>query len=198
MQNNIFHWILGDFMTEPDCFSEDVLPKKIGKQNSDFVCMSIRLCSVYLCRIFSTATIHYIFTGKSVYVSTAVESRLRVVMGQVCNTISIFCKCSFWVFVLQVTGIDSEASAVLTCGLDSLMGVTPANEGWIKKARKKWWKKLKKNRPKLVYPANKTTRGYCPSSLSIFVCLSDVQFHSPALSIYLLPNWQTIHPHNHP
>lgn len=39
--------------------------------------------------------------------------------------------------MLQVTGIDSEASAVLTCGLDSLMGVTPANERWIKKARKK-------------------------------------------------------------
>lgn len=39
--------------------------------------------------------------------------------------------------MLQVTGIDSEASAVLTRGQDSLMGVMPANERWIKKVRKK-------------------------------------------------------------
>lgn len=68
--------------------------KKFGnKIQKVSVCQLDFVQSVYA--EYSPVTIHYMFTGKSVYVRTAVESRLRVVMGQVCNTISIFCKCSF-------------------------------------------------------------------------------------------------------
>lgn len=48
------------------------------------------------------------------------------------NRTLILYESRFWVFVLQVTGIDWQPSDILTCGLDSLRGAMPGGQaiGW--------------------------------------------------------------------
>lgn len=52
------------------------------------------------------------------------------------NRTLILYESGFWVFVLQVTGIDWQPSGILTCGLDSLRGATPGRKpiGWQRRS----------------------------------------------------------------